>query len=140
MKDDDGLSPAQLGLGDMDAAEFRAAAHRVADLVADYLENLESYRVLPRIEPGFVRERIGAEPPLRPEPLDAILRDYAEFIEPNITHWQHPGFMAYFPSVAMGPGILGEWLAAGRATRSRCLRDERSAEFNSALWRNGSSR
>ncbi len=113
MKDDDGLSPAQLGLGDMGVAEFRAAAHRVADQVADYLENLESYRVLPQIEPGSVRERIGARPPARPEPLDAILRDYAEIIEPNITHWQHPGFMAYVPSVASGPGILGEWLAAG---------------------------
>jgi aromatic-L-amino-acid decarboxylase len=45
--------------------------------------------------------------------MEAILADYARLIEPNITHWQHPGFMAYFPSVASGPGILGEWLAAG---------------------------
>jgi len=113
MKRDPRLSPAQLGLGDMDPAEFRKEAHRVADQVADYLERLESYRVLPDLKPGEVRSQLPAEPPASPEPMDDVLEDYARLIEPNITHWQHPGFMAYFPSVASGPGILGEWLAAG---------------------------
>lgn len=101
------------GLGDMPVDEFRRAAHDVADRVADYLETLESRRVLPDVRPGDIKKRIPEEPPADPEALDAILADYAEFVEPNITHWQHPGFMAYFPSVASGPGILGEWLAAG---------------------------
>jgi aromatic-L-amino-acid decarboxylase len=113
MADDDPLSPAQHGLGDMDPPEFRQAARRVADRVADYLERLESYDVLPRLEPGEIRARVPEEPPERPEPLEAILEDYGKLIEPNVTHWQHPGFMAYFPSVASGPGILGEWLATG---------------------------
>ncbi len=100
-------------MGDMAPDEFRAAGHRVVDLVADYLENLERYPVRPAIEPGSVRARLPAEPPRAPETLDTILSDYHEVIEPNITHWQHPGFLAYFSSVASGPGILGEWLAAG---------------------------
>lgn len=93
--------------------EFRSAAHGVADRVADYLDRLESYDVLPRIEPGAVRARLPEAPPATAEPMESILADYARWIEPNITHWQHPGFMGYFPSVASGPGILGEWLAAG---------------------------
>jgi aromatic-L-amino-acid decarboxylase len=97
----------------MDVPEFRAAARDVADRVADYLERLESYDVLPQVEPGDIRERVPLTPPAEPEPLQAILEDYAKWIEPNVTHWQHPGFMAYFPSVASGPGILGEWLATG---------------------------
>ncbi len=109
--------------GDMEPEEFRRHSRRVADVVADYLERLESYRVLPEIEPGAVREQLGRLPPARPEPFDAILQDYAPLIEPNITHWQHPGFMAYFPSVASGPGILGEWLSAG-------------LNSNVMLWRN----
>ncbi len=108
-----GLDPAQHGLGDMDPEAFRAAAHRVADIVADYLRDLESRPVLPRVEPGEVRARFPADPPRRPEPLGEILDDYLAHVQPNITHWQHPGFMAYFCSVASGPGILGEWLAAG---------------------------
>lgn len=108
-----GSVPLPNALGDMSPAEFRAAAHRVADLVADYLERLESYPVVPDIAPGDVRDRLPAAPPTEPEPLDTILADYARLIEPNVTHWQHPGFMAYFPSVAAAPGILGEWLATG---------------------------
>ncbi len=103
--------------------EFREAAHRVADRVADYLEHVESYPVLPTVAPGEVRAALPVEPPATAEPLERILADYARLIEPNITHWQHPGFLAYFPSVASGPGILGEWLAAG-------------LNSNVMLWRN----
>ncbi len=99
--------------GDMDTVQFREAAHRVADAVADYLERLERYPVRPDLRPGDVRAALPASPPERPEGWDQILRDYQTLIEPNITHWQHPGFLAYFSSVASGPGILGEWLAAG---------------------------
>ncbi len=100
-------------LGDMDPAEFRQAAHEVADQVADYLERIESFSVLPDLRPGEVKARIPETPPGRPELWETILADYRALVEPNITHWQHPGFMAYFPSVASGPGILGEWLSAG---------------------------
>jgi len=110
----------------MAPSEFRTAARQVADLVADYLERLESYPVLPDLEPGSIRAQLPAAPPGRPEPLDEILRDYGRLIEPNITHWQHPGFLAYFSSVATGPGILGEWLAAG-------------LNSNVMLWRNAPS-
>lgn len=97
----------------MDVAEFHHAAHQVADLVWRYLQDVESYPILPDLEPGTIRARLPSAPPEEPEPLQEILFDYQRLIEPNITHWQHPGFMAYFPSVACGPGILGEWLAAG---------------------------
>jgi len=110
-------------LGDMPPDEFREAAHSVADRVADYLERVESYPVLPAIEPGDVRAALPGEPPRAAEPFERILGDYATLVEPNITHWQHPGFLAYFPSVASGPGILGEWLAAG-------------LNSNVMLWRN----
>jgi aromatic-L-amino-acid decarboxylase len=113
MDDQKGLSPAQRGLGDMGAAEFRRGARRVADRVADYLDRLESFPVMPDLQPGDIRSRVPEGPPGEPEPLDTILDDYGRLIEPNITHWQHPGFMGYFPSVASGPGILGEWLATG---------------------------
>jgi aromatic-L-amino-acid decarboxylase len=92
--------------------EFRAAAHRVADRVADYLSNIESFDVLPKVKPGDIRSQLPETPPAAPEPLEEILADYGRLIEPNVTHWQHPGFMAYFTSIACGPGILGEWLAA----------------------------
>ena len=81
------LTPAQGGLGDMAPTEFRRSARRVADRVADYLERLETYDVVPKLEPGAIRARLPETPPDGPEPLDTILEDYAELIEPNITHW-----------------------------------------------------
>jgi aromatic-L-amino-acid/L-tryptophan decarboxylase len=100
------------GLGDMDADEFRAAAHAVVDLMADYLETVDAWPVLPQIEPGSLRGRFPDTAPDDPEALDTILADYGRLVEPNATHWQHPGFMAYFASTASGAGILGEMLTA----------------------------
>jgi aromatic-L-amino-acid/L-tryptophan decarboxylase len=96
----------------MDPARFRAAAHAVVDLMADYIAGLERYPVFPPIEPGTVAPRFPAAPPEEPEPLDAILDDYRALVEPSATHWQHPGFMAYFATTASAAGILGEMLTA----------------------------
>ncbi len=96
----------------MDVASFRAAAHEVVDLMADYLETIGDRAVFPAIEPGTLRPQFPATPPEAPEPLAAILADYARLVEPNATHWQHPGFLAYFATTASGPGILGEMLTA----------------------------
>jgi aromatic-L-amino-acid decarboxylase len=107
------LDPEQRsGETDMDPETFRAAAHEVVDQMADYLAGVESYPVLPPIEPGTLRPLFAADPPGTAEPLAAILADYRALIEPNATHWQHPGFLAYFATTASAPGILGEMLTA----------------------------
>ena len=100
------------GSGDMDVEAFRAAAHEVVDVMADYLAGVADRPVFPAIEPGTLRPRFPIAPPEQPEPLEAILADYGALVEPNATHWQHPGFLAYFSTTASGPGILGEMLTA----------------------------
>jgi aromatic-L-amino-acid decarboxylase len=107
------LTGAQLdGLGDMEPEHFRAAAHAVVDLMADYLSSLEERAVFPHVQPGAIRAELPARPPEDPEPLSTLLADYQRLVEPNATHWQHPGFLAYFSTTASGPGILGEMLTA----------------------------
>ncbi len=98
--------------GDMAPEDFRAAAHAVVDVMADYLETIESRPVFPSIEPGSLRPLFPASAPEDPEALEAILDDYRRLVEPNATAWQHPGFMAYFATSASGAGILGEMLTA----------------------------
>jgi aromatic-L-amino-acid decarboxylase len=110
--------------GDIPATEFREATHRVADMLADYLERVGEYRVVPDISPGDVRKQLPPGPPTDPEPLGQILDDYKRLIEPNTTHWNHPGFMAYFGITGSGPGIIGEALSAG-------------LNLNAMLWRTG---
>ncbi len=110
--------------GDIPPDEFRTAMHRVADMVADYLEHGSRYPVLPRVRPGEIRAALPPLAPRDPEPLDDVLDDYKRLIEPNVTHWNHPGFMAYFGITGSGPGVLGEALAAG-------------LNVNAMLWRTG---
>src|SRR3982751_1848306 len=100
------------GLVDMNTDSFRAAGHEIVDLIADYLAGVERFAVFPNVEPGSLRPLFPASPPEMPEPIEAILDDYRRLVEPNVTHWQHPGFFAYFATTASGPGILGELLTA----------------------------
>ncbi len=100
------------GLNDMDPERFRAAAHAVVDRIADYLATVETYPVLPPIEPGSIGPLLPDAAPEQPEPLDRILADIDRLVLPNATHWQHPGFFAYFASSGSGAGILGEMLTA----------------------------
>lgn len=97
----------------MTPEEFRRYGHMVVDWVAEYLENVEKYPVLSRVAPGEIRARLPAVPPLDGEPFESILRDVDEIIMPGITHWQSPGFFAYFPGNSSPPSVLGELLAAG---------------------------
>lgn len=108
--------------GDLEPELFRAAAHGVADLMADYLRDVERFPVLPRVAPGELRARLDGPPPEEPQPLRRILDDYRALVEPNITHWQHPGFLAYFASSGSTPGILAEMLTA-------------TVTANAMLWR-----
>ena len=116
--------PAVARSADLPADEFRAAMHRTADLVADYLERVGDYPVLPDTAPGEVAAAIPAAPPQAPEPLDRVLDDYRSLIEPRVTHWNHPGFFGYFAITGSGPGIVGETLAA-------------ALNVNAMLWRTG---
>jgi aromatic-L-amino-acid/L-tryptophan decarboxylase len=108
-----GLDSAQIdGLYDMEPEAFRVAAHAVVDLMADYLAGVERFAVFPNIEPGSIAPLLPDAVPDAPDGLGAILDDYRALVEPNATHWQHPGFLAYFGTTASGPGILGEMLTA----------------------------
>ena len=96
-----------------DPERFRREAHSVVDWIADYWRGLERRPVLSRVEPGWVRAQLPERAPERPEPLEAVLADIDRVIVPGLTHWQHPGFFAYFPANASAPAVLGEMLSAG---------------------------
>jgi aromatic-L-amino-acid decarboxylase len=108
--------------GDMDPEAYREAARRVADWTADYLRDVERFPVLSPARPGTVRDALPPSPPANGEPIGAVLADIEELLIPATTHWQSPGFMAYFASTGSGPGILGETVAA-------------AFNVNAMLWR-----
>jgi aromatic-L-amino-acid decarboxylase len=92
--------------------DFREQAHRLADWIADYLESSERYPVLSRVRPGEIRDALPTHAPERGESFDAIFADFERVIVPGLTHWNHPGFFAYFAITSSAPGILAEFLSA----------------------------
>ncbi len=113
--------PAELRY-DMPDDEFRAQADAVVDWIARYLANREAYPVFSRVAPGATAAGLPVAAPEDSTPFDAILDDFRDTIVPGITHWNHPGFFAWFATSAAGPGILGEMLAA-------------ALNVNAMLWR-----
>jgi aromatic-L-amino-acid/L-tryptophan decarboxylase len=91
---------------------FRESGYKFVEFISDYISNIESFRVTPEIKPGELFKKIDSSPPLNGEEMEKILDDVSKLIVPSLTHWNHPGFMAYFNSTSSGPGILGEFLAA----------------------------
>ena len=98
--------------GDMDPESFRREGYRVVDWIADYFAQPERYPVLSRVKPGDVRNALPIEAPEQGESFDAILSDFEKLIVPGITHWNHPGFFAYFAITGSAPGVLAEFLSA----------------------------
>jgi len=96
----------------MSPEEFRRHGHDVVDWIAEYLQHVDSYPVLPSVNPGEVRRELEQVVKGGAEPFQRLLEDFDSTIIPGITHWNHPGFFAYFPTSASGPGILAEMLSA----------------------------
>ena len=92
--------------------DFRSTAHRVADWIAEYLEHPDRYPVLPSVKPGEIRAALPDAAPRSGESFDAILADFERVVVPGLTHWNHPGFFAYFAISTSAPGVIAEFLSA----------------------------
>src|SRR5438105_2699678 len=101
------------GANPMKPEEFRQYGHQVVDWIADYLETNRALPVLPNMKPGELVDQLPRSGPSQGEPIETILHDFRERIVPALTHWNHPRFLAYFPTSASAPGILAEMLCAG---------------------------
>ncbi|KPK67525.1 amino acid decarboxylase [candidate division TA06 bacterium SM23_40] len=106
----------------MPVEDFRTAGYRVIDWIADYLEKGPRAPILSKVEPGEVTGRLSETAPPEGSSFDEIFRDFGEIIYPGLTHWNSPRYMAYFPSSASGPAILGELLAAGTSQNAMAWR------------------
>ncbi|MEW6127426.1 MAG: pyridoxal-dependent decarboxylase [Acidobacteriota bacterium] len=108
--------------GDMNPEEFRQYGHQVVDWIAHYLAHPENYPVLAQVEPNFLKNALPQAAPTTGEPMADILADIDKHLVQGVTHWNHPGFFAYFSVTGSMPGILGEMFAA-------------AFNVNAMLWR-----
>jgi aromatic-L-amino-acid decarboxylase len=101
----------------VDSEEFRRVGHELIDWVAEYRERVADLPVMSRAQPGEIEDAFPREPPTRGEGLSAIVGDLERLVLPGITHWNHPGFFAYFPSNADLSSVLADLVSTGLGTQ-----------------------
>ncbi len=109
---------------DLSPREFHDFAMQAVEWMERYLEGNATLPVLPRVAPGDLAAQLPMSAPERGEPFATLMQDFEQLIVPGITHWNHPGFMAYFANTASMPGIVAEMLIA-------------ALNNNAMLWKTG---
>ena len=97
----------------MTPEEYRAAAHRLVDWVADYRTGIAALPVQAQVKPGDIVAALPASPPEQPEPLDALIADLDRIVVPGLTMIQHPRYFAWFPSNQSLASALGDMVSTG---------------------------
>jgi aromatic-L-amino-acid decarboxylase len=97
----------------MTPEEFRVRGYQMVNWIADYLTTVGERQITPDVKPGDVRAMLPEHAPEQPEEFDTIMADLDRVVMPGITHWQSPGWFAYFPANSSPASILGEMASAG---------------------------
>lgn len=96
---------------------FKNEAEPVIDWIDRYLNNISEFPVKSRVAPGDIYRALPGQAPLHPESMQQIMEDLDRIILPGMTHWQHPGFHAYFPANSSVESVLAESLTSAMAAQ-----------------------
>ncbi|XP_011494969.1 PREDICTED: aromatic-L-amino-acid decarboxylase [Ceratosolen solmsi marchali] len=99
----------------MDPNEFKDFSKEMTDFIVQYLENIRERRVLPIVQPGYMKPLVPDEAPQYPEAWQNIMNDIERVIMPGVTHWHSPKFHAYFPTGQSYPAIVADMLSGAIA-------------------------
>ena len=87
--------------------------------------------VVPDVKPGEIRRQFPSTPPTEGESFEAIFEDFTQKVVPGMSHWQHPGWFAYFPANSSPPSLLAEMLTATLAVRNQSINHDLAASVAS---------
>ncbi|XP_076643377.1 aromatic-L-amino-acid decarboxylase [Halictus rubicundus] len=99
----------------MDPESFKDFAKEMVEYITNYLENIRDRRVLPTVQPGYMKPLLPSEAPQTPESWKDIMADIERIIMPGVTHWHSPKFHAYFPTAQSYPAIVADMLSGAIA-------------------------
>ncbi|NGO72461.1 pyridoxal phosphate-dependent decarboxylase family protein [Streptomyces boncukensis] len=95
--------------------DFAAVAATAAERLAAHWRDLATGElpVVPPGGPGTTKKALPTTAPEHGEDLTEILNDTWHTIVPQLVHWQHPGFLGYYPTSNSPASVLAELVAAG---------------------------
>lgn len=99
----------------MECKQFKEFAKDMVDYIGDYMENIRDRRVLPTVEPGYIRPLLPDGAPETPDKWQDVMADIEKIIMPGVTHWHSPRFHAYFPTANSYPAIVADMLSGAIA-------------------------
>ncbi|KAJ8679481.1 hypothetical protein QAD02_015268 [Eretmocerus hayati] len=99
----------------MEPDSFKDFSKAMSEYIVNYLENIRDRRVLPTVEPGYMKPLLPDEAPQQPEQWGNIMDDLEKIIMPGVTHWHSPKFHAYFPTAQSYPSIVADMLSGAIA-------------------------
>ena len=96
----------------MDQKEFRDMGHQVVDLLADYLDQIETKRVFPDVEPRTANQLFNEPLPLDPSTPKSVLDELKEKLLPYCTNVGHPGYMGLITPSPNPVGIVADFICS----------------------------
>lgn len=69
----------------MDAESFRVRGKEMVDYIANYMETIDERRVLPEVQPGYLRDMLPNRAPSRGEEWSSIMNDVEHAIMPGVS-------------------------------------------------------
>lgn len=96
----------------MERNEFRNSGHKIVDLLADYLENIENKRVFPDVQPRTLNQLFAEALPENPSSPDAIFSELEEKLFPYCTNVGHPGYMGLITPSPTPVGALADFICS----------------------------
>lgn len=95
----------------MEADDYTLRGKEMVDFIRRYLTEIRDRRVVPDVQPGYMRPLLPSCAPYEPEDWSNIMQDVENIIMPGVVHWQSPHMHAYFPALNSWPSLLGDMLA-----------------------------
>jgi aromatic-L-amino-acid/L-tryptophan decarboxylase len=96
----------------MNPREFREVGHRVVDLLASYLEQIEEKPVFPNVEPATLT-RLFSEPlPEDSSTAEEVLSELEEKLLPYCTNVGHPGYMGLITPSPSPTGVIADFICS----------------------------
>lgn len=103
----------------MKYSDYAKWTARATQWIETYFDTLRDKPVRAQTQIGEIAARLPSAPPESATDMETIISDFERIVPDGLTHWQHPGFFAYFQSNAAPASMIAEQLT--NAIASQCM-------------------